>query len=405
MMSELTKSQKKGEELFHEWFKNKGFKKKPILRIGGVSGSGKSHFIKYVMDKYKLTVKNCLVVAYTGQAVNVLRQRGIKAKTIHSTFMEAKEVPLKVDGKVVKKRGIPLTTIKFVPVTSISSKIKLIIIDEASFLPEDLETLIAGFNVPILEMGDPIQLPPVVGKQCFNMDNIDLLFTDPVRQVKNSEIYDLATRIRNGDMIDVAKYHDEVLFLKPQKTLEKTFYRYKPFFRHTNAIITATNKQRSVLTDLYRKEILKTESEYPIKGERLICRKNNWTLHLGEFPLTNGTIGTVMYDIPRSQIDRKNHTFYMDFKPNYIDGDYYDNLLCDFEFLTGPFGSDKVIDKFNEGEKFEFAHAITTHLSQGAEFDSVLYVDSYRPNQEYMMRLRYTAVTRAKKYLVYILPH
>lgn len=401
---ELTKSQKKGEELFHEWFVKKGFKKKQILRIGGGGGFGKTYFIKYIMQKYKLTVKNCMVVAYTGQAVNVLRQNDIKAKTIHSSFMEAVEVPLKIDGKVVKKRGIPITTIRFKPIKFISSKIKLIIVDESSFLPEELEKLITSFNLPVLETGDPFQLPPVIGKQVFTTDTLDLVFTDPMRQSKDSEIFDLATRIRNGDRIDISKYHDQVLFLLPQKTVKDTFYRYKPFFKYAQTIITTNNKQREVITELYRKEILKTDSPYPLKGEKLICRKNNWMLQIGDYPLTNGTIGTVLNTIPRSQIDRKNHTFYMDFKPDYIDGDYYDNLLCDFDYLSGPFGADKVIDKFNEGEKFEFAHAITTHLAQGSTVDSAVFVDGYNHDAEYMRRLRYTAVTRAKKRLVYILP-
>ena len=216
---ELTKSQKKGEELFHEWFIKKGFKKKQILRIGGGGGFGKTYFIKYIMQKYKLTVKNCMVVAYTGQAVNVLRQNDIKAKTIHSSFMEAVEVPLKIDGKVIKKRGIPITTIRFKPIKFISSKIKLIIVDESSFLPEELEKLITSFNLPVLETGDPFQLPPVIGKQVFTTDTLDLVFTDPMRQSKDSEIFDAPIPVHDGrpgrlEQLEawLRSYHPEELF-------------------------------------------------------------------------------------------------------------------------------------------------------------------------------------------------
>lgn len=403
--SDLTKSQKTGDDIFSEWYEHKNFTSKPILRLGGPAGTGKTFFIHYIKQKYKLNASNCIFASYTGQAVNILRQNGIPAKTLHSTFMEAKEVKLRDEnGKVIKRGGIPLTTVRFTPVPFIPGKVKLIIFDETSFLPEDLETLMASYNVPILEMGDPIQLPPVVGRQCFNMDVLDYMFTDPMRQAKDSEILDLATRLRNYDTIKTSKYHDQVLFVKQQSDIVQTFKRYLPFYRHADCIITATNKQRQMCTELYRKHVLNTDSEYPLQGEKVICRKNNWSMCLGDFPLTNGTIGRVMYDVPRSQIDRKAHNFYMDFQPSFISNDYYDNLLCDTDYLNSPFGSDKQFNKFNPGNKFEYAHAITTHLAQGSQFNSVLFMDGYNSNIDYMTRLRYTAVTRAKSYLVYALP-
>lgn len=404
---QLTPSQKHGEEIFHAWWKDKGFKKnkKQILRVGGPAGTGKSVFIQYLMEKYKLTKQNCLVVSYTGQAVNVLRQRGIPAKTIHSTFMHTVETPLlDQDGNPISRGGIPLITVKFVPVERISSAIKLIIIDESSFLPEDLEKLIKKYKVPILETGDPFQLPPVFGKQCFTMNTLDVLFTEIMRQEMDSDIVDIATRIREGAKIDPSKYHDEVLFIQPDGNLEDTFFRFRSFLLYSDCIITSTNKQRSVLTDLYRKYIMKTDHVYPVKGDRVICRKNNWNMTLGDFPLTNGTIGTVLYNVGRGSISTKAKTFTMDFMPDVVSNDYYDNILCDTDFLCGEFG-DKQIDRFNPGNKFEYAHAITTHSAQGSQFPSVCFFDSFNRNEEYAMRLRYTAVTRAQKYLVYFLPH
>lgn len=400
---QLTKSQKEGADYFDEWFRNKKFQQKPILRIGGPAGTGKSFFIRYLKEKYKLTKMNCLFVSYTGQAVNILRRNGIPAKTIHSTFMEAREVPLKKDGKIIKRGGIPLMTIRFIPVTHISSMVKLIIVDEASFLPETLEELISSFNVPVLEMGDPIQLPPVAGKQCFNLDTLDVFFNDPMRHAKESEILELATRIRLGMQVDPSRYFREVTFMRNRGSMEETFQEFQPFFQYSDCTICATNRQRTIITDLYRRNILKTESPYPVKGERLICRRNNWNLLLGDYPLTNGTIGKALYTVGRSSIDRKTHLYYMDFKPEYIDNDYYSNLVCDTDFLTAPFG-DKGYDKYNIGNKFEYAHAITVHLSQGSQFNSVLYVDQYIRDLEYLLRLRYTAVTRAQKNLYYILP-
>ena len=110
-----------------------------------------------------------------------------------------------------------------------------------------------------------------------------------------------------------------------------------------------------------------------------------------------------MSDIPRSAIDRKHGTYIMDFKPDFIKNDYFPNVLCNFKFLSSQFG-DKEISRYDIGHMFEFGHAITVHLIQGGEGDGVVYMDSYRKDQEYMARLRYTAVTRAKEWLVYIQP-
>ena len=95
-------------------------------------------------------------------------------------------------------------TTKFTPIKKLPSSLQLIIIDEASFLPESLETIIQDYNVPILETGDPVQLPPVTGKQCFNMENLDYFMTDIMRQALDSEIIDLATKIRNYEPVDIS---------------------------------------------------------------------------------------------------------------------------------------------------------------------------------------------------------
>ena len=404
----LTKSQIEGDRLFADWFIGKGFKKKPILRQGGVAGTGKTTLLRYLMDKYGLNPSNCMVMAYTGQAVSVLRQKGIYANTIHSSIMHVRET-LQRDssGEVVKQRGVPVTKIEYVPVDFLPSTIKLIIIDESSFLPEYLEKIILRYNIPIYEVGDPLQLPPVAGAQCFYLSNLDHVLLEPMRQALDSEIYSLATKIRTYDVIDPSKYRKDVLFINPKKSIEKTFERFYPFFKHSNAILTSTNKQRDAINQLYRKNVIKTDNPFPIKGERLICRRNNKTMILGDVHLTNGTLGTCIGSVPRSQIDTRAGIFYMDFKPDFTSeepDDYFDNMICDSEYLQAPCGDKNSLGFYNPGNKMEYAYAITTHLSQGAQFGTVLFMDSFNGNREYAMRLRYTAVTRARQKLLYMLP-
>lgn len=405
----LTKSQKEADVIFGKWYYSKKSEKEHILRIGGGAGSGKTFLLKYLINSYGLDLSNCYVMAYTGQAVNVLRKNGILANTIHSTIMYVKDEPIvdKSTGKPIYRRGIMLTKPVFVPLKQIPPTIKLMIVDESSFLPDDLERILMRYNVPILEIGDPIQLPPVASKQVFNMETLDYFMDGVMRQDKNSGIFDFATRLRKGQNIDPSKYHDDLLFLHAQDTIEETFYRFYPFFKSADIIITNTNKQRQIITELYREEIIHADSPYPLAGERVICRQNNKQLFLDQYILTNGTIGTVLDDVGRSQIDKTTGTFYMDFQPDVtVDtGLYYDNLPCDSKYFRKPYGTPDELAFKRPGEKFEFAHAITCHLSQGGQYPTVLYMDAFNRDPDYQMRVRYTGATRAEQRLIFICAH
>ena len=46
--------------------------------------------------------------------------------------------------------------------------------------------------------------------------------------------------------------------------------------------------------------------------------------------------------------------------------------------------------------KFEYGYMITTHLSQGSQYDSCLFIDEpFGGDRETRQKLRYTAITRA----------
>lgn len=404
--SDLTPGQREVICDFDKWFTSKKSKQCAIKRYGGVAGTGKSALIQYIIHHYNLTAEECYVVAYTGQAVNNLRQRGIMARTIHSTFMHAVEVPLVKNGKTIMRGNIPVTTVKYVPVPRISSKVKLIIVDEASFVSTSLEEILLRYNTPIIEFGDPVQLQPVVGDPCFTMRNLDVFMTDVMRQHMDSGIYRLSIDIRSGNAIDMTSYKPDVWFLYAAQDIEDTFRQFLPFIQASDMIITTTNKQRQWINDLYRKHLIGTDSPYPVKGEKLICRKNMWNMTIGAYPLTNGTIGKSVHHVGRSAVDKSANVYFMDFKPSFVDNDYFDNLMCDATYLREEVGKhDDTIGFTRPGCKFEYAHAITTHCSQGAQADTVLFMDGYFPDPEYLARLRYTAITRAVKKLYYVIPY
>lgn len=406
---ELAPDQRVAADIVEDWIHTKKHHKSDmVLRIGGVAGSGKSALITYLLSKLKYDEDECYCVAYTGQAVNNLRLRGVMAKTIHSTFMTSTDTHvLDQNGDPILRSGVPLVTTKFRPLKRIPDSVKLVICDEASFLPENLEELILKYNVPILEIGDPVQLPPVSGKQCFKMDNLNYFMETIMRQAEGSEIIDLATRIRHYDPIETSRYCSEVKFLWAQEDIEETFFRYRPLIKGSDMVVVSTNKQRAAINELYRNHILKVTSPYPVRGERMICRKNDWNLTLGPYPLTNGTQGIALHTVGRSEVDKAAGLYTMDFRPDFVSNDYFDGLQCDIKFLKDQSGTKKDMsyyDMMNPGKKFEFAHAITCHLAQGAQAPTVMFMDSFNRDAEYHMRIRYTAVTRAQDMLYYILP-
>lgn len=367
-----------------------------------------THFLKYLVDKYGWDRSECYVISYTGQSVNVLRDYGIMGTTIHSAIMIPQEELVKdADGNIIKRRGVPLTTVKFRPIPFIPPSVQLIVVDEASFLPESLEKILLKYNTPICEIGDPIQLPPVGGKQVFHMDNLDYFIEGVMRQNADSDIYRLGTAFRHQEPIDIMSYGNEVRFLYQQSSIEESFYRFLPIFKRADLIVTSTNKQRQIITDLYRKEVLGIVSPYPRAGEKMICRRNNQAMSIGDYILANGTRGVCMNTVSGSMVDKSTKTFCMDFKPDVVAGSdlYFDNLICDADFLKQPFGTNTMTAFQHPGEKFEYAHAITTHLIQGGSAPVVIFMDALSRDPEYLNRLRYTAATRATDRLYYMIPY
>ena len=54
-----------------------------------------------------------------------------------------------------------------------------------------------------------------------------------------------------------------------------------------------------------------------------------------------------------------------------------------------------------QGEFFDYAYALTTHLSQGGEYNNVMYIEEFL-QQQIQKQLNYTGITRAKNKLIYV---
>lgn len=354
----------------------------------GAAGTGKTYVIPYIIHELGLEEDEVLYVAYTGKAASILMQKGLDASTIHSAFFEVSEQPVYVDGKIVTKNGRIIKKPTFIEREHISSRVKLIYIDEWSMVNEDFMRVIYKHGIPVIASGDKYQLKPIFGESPF-AKKVKFELTQITRQAEGSGIIQLATLLRKGEELPI--YYN---FNNTAHVMSKKFLRNR-HLTEADIILTAKNKTRTIFNDKVR-SLKGSTGKLPNVGDRLVCRKNNWTMSLDGIPLVNGILGTVVNPIIKSECDTKNGYYRIDFQPDYISApwEYYEALLCDYEYLNQPCGA-KEIDKYNDGAKMEYAEAITVHLSQGSQYGKVVYWDEWVGDREYMNQLRYTAVTRA----------
>ena len=363
----------------------------------GAAGTGKTSIVPEIISRLGLSSEEVLYVAYTGKAASVLMQKGFNASTIHSAFYELKEFPVIKNGEYVKKNGRLLKTLKFVEKEFINSNIKLIFIDEWSMVSDEFAKCIYKFGIPVIAAGDKYQLPPIFGKSPFE-DKIKFELTEITRQNKYSGIVTLATLIRNGEELPVHfhNYFNDAYIMSKDLLTDKHLLK-------ADIILTVKNKTRNIFNRRVR-FLHGSNGKLPMVGDKLINRKNCWSMKLNGIPLVNGILGKCVNPIRLDECQLNRGIYRMDFQPDYVIGDeFYEAIPCDYYYLNEDCGNNKEADQFNPGHKFEYAEAITVHLSQGSQYDNVIYWDDFVGDRDYMRQLRYTAITRAvKKVIMFI---
>lgn len=335
-------------------------------------------------------------MAYIGQAANVMRTRGIwSARTAHSWLYELKEVP------VVDKYGQPVIdevfnrpklAWQFVPRNL--DDIEYVIIDESFTYPLRMKQDVLNLGKPIIATGDVNQLPPVKDKPAFLVDGKIRYLTEIMRQSGDSDIPYIADRILKGKPISAGMYRGVLVIEQKDLTDE--------MIRASNIVLCGTNKTRDYYNYHIRNNILGFHTRLPLIGEKIICRKNNWRLDIDGICLTNGLIGQVIKAPDVESFDGRQ--FFIDFKPDLMNG-FFRNLGCDYDYFIADYNKRNDIKRspFSIGEKFEFAYTITTHLSQGAQYPSGIYIHEYL-NKDIQRNLDYTGITRFKNFLIYVIP-
>lgn len=365
-----------------------------IFQYTGGPGTGKTFLLNNIINKLGIPMERIAPMAYTGQAAVVMRGYGLSnAKTIHSWLYDPVLInELNPDGscKLDPYFNKPITKLTFVPKDL--SDIDLFIIDEGSMVPMHMREEIDSRGKKIIVTGDLDQLPPIHGNPAYLSSGTIYKLTEIMRQQKNSPIIYLAQQALNGIEISPGIYGNcKVVYTDELTDME---------IMNADIMICGKNKTRDMINNNYRYNILKCTSTLPIVNEKMICRKNNWNKESEGINLVNGLIGRVTKSPGVEGFE--DNIYKIDFIPLYTNGAFL-NLECDYKYLIGDLKQKEILKHapFSKGEKLEFAHAITTHMSQGGQFPNGIYVEEHLiPNIQ--RSLNYTAITRFKDRMIYV---
>jgi exodeoxyribonuclease-5 len=393
-MFELTGQQKyAGEELKHWWF-NKASRKRNYFEISGAPGTGKSTIVFHIMPHLGLNVNEIAYVAYTGKAALNLTLKSCPTKTIHS-IVYALKVMDKIDnrGVPILKNGERVRVSVFVKRPVLDSSIKVIVIDEGSMINHKMGEELLSFGVPIVILGDINQLKPIYGDSFF-LRTPDVILTEILRQRKDDPIVQLCQMVLNNHPISIGSYGEMCHVISKEYISDRMLMQ-------SDIIICGKNKTRSEINAHVRENIYGREPNTLVVGDKIICRRNNWDISINEHvSLINGLIGYVT-EIHTETYNDRQQSIDIDFKPDFTDVEFTD-IKVDLNYLRGNIVEklDKMAFKKTDMNLIEYGNAITCHLAQGSQYNSVFIYNEYMGSKDDYKRWLYTAISRAETKLI-----
>jgi exodeoxyribonuclease-5 len=333
--------------------------------LGGYAGTGKTTILYYIREILRSERKRVAVMAPTGKAAEVLRNKGLtSASTIHQTiYKKISDSPLTFERR--RKHEI---------------EADVIICDESSMISKEILRDLYSLGIPILFVGDPYQLPPV-GDDPELLVSCDFTLTEVHRQALDNPIISLATYLRSDPYGSIANWYSS----NRDQTKVKIHYKKIGVKLDPTIIdqaIVGYNNTRQNVNRVIRKRLGFT-NQYPQEGDRLICLRNDY-----ENGVCNGQQFIALDDECNGSI-------------SVIDPTTEQQYILDLnpEVFTNPSANPKQCPRTMT--PLDYAYAITCHKSQGSEFPTIAVIDE--PIGQPSNRWRYTAITRASDTIHYFL--
>ena len=342
--------------------------------LAGAAGTGKSSIIQYIIKNLGLSEFDVLCSAFTGKATLNLYRKGNRSHTLHSSIYDAHFDGTNKPPVFTRKPSIPY---------------KLIIVDEASMISEEMYNDIMSFGVPAIFIGDHCQLPPV--NDSFNiMKEPDYTLKTILRQAAKSPIIRASQLAIKGQIIPYCNFQG---FRKIRYSeLKDEDYLW------ADQIIVGTNAMRHKINK-YVRNLREFKTPIPQAGERMIGLRNNPRLGI-----CNGQIIYLSSDAYYNDTD---NSFFAEWRDEL---EMIDPLIAcaskgdsSFYFkLKDPKLEDPNV-KINDYAYLDYGYAISCHKSQGSGWEKVLVFDEgFGFEEDTRRRWLYTAITRAKKQILIV---
>lgn len=381
--------------------------------VDGFAGTGKTTIIAYLTDFIKSDntlrnrFRNIAFLTFTGKASSVLKSKlsnyGVLDEgsdfvgTIHSFLY----VPiLEYDSETKTKKIVGWQK------RDMYDDYDLIIIDESSMVSDPiLEDLLSCDGGSIVMFGDSFQLPPVSknNKSNYYLGNPNFKLEEIHRQALDNPIIYLSKFVRNNYYIPFGIFSKSVFKLdwNEQKTQDLFYNLDFSNFDNINemCILSGYNKTRISINKLVRNKIGFPKNMPVCTGDKVICLINDNVI-------SNGQLGIVLFE--KYQV--RYGLWRLDVK---FDNDMIHQVYCDEKFFNKS-NQYNIFDEIKSLKKeypklknitcLTYGYCLTTHKSQGSEFDKVVLFEERLPNMnnfEYA-RWLYTAITRAKEKLFII---
>lgn len=392
VLVKLSEEQQGANDYLYDWTK------KPVgeyTTLGGLAGTGKTTILGFFRvllhaNNPKLTVAFC---CYTGKASRVLYGKLREAEALYGM-----DTCSTIHGLIYRPEIHPKTgeVIRWHEVDSIECD--LVIVDEASMVPQKMFNHLLAYNVPIICVGDHGQLPSFGGDGVgpFNlMDNPDLKLEKIHRQAEGNPVIKMAHLVRDyGNSLECGQWGDKVWRLRRSDSRVQEFVDkiYRGFDPET-MVLCGSNRERVSLNKRIRR-LLGFTSPGVWRGERVLCLRNNWQAK--DTVITNGMTGTVKA-IQRMGDDHYRMEVDMDGEERNYKGRASVHMF-DNEKGTIP----EHMSFKNLGDQFDRGYTLTVHKAQGSEARRVVVYERpkwFSEDEELYRRWLYTAVTRTKEEL------
>lgn len=318
--------------------------------LAGLAGTGKTTLVSHLLETRADLFR--AVLAPTGKAAYVLQTKGVPASTIHRfCYRLARETSA---GPEFDFRGI-------------AEGRGVIVVDESSMIDATILGDLTGTGLRFLFVGDHGQLPPV-GRDPYLMNRPNIRLETICRQAEGDPILALAHAVRTR------REPCEFLGQGIVKRLHEHEEGDLPV-----TVLVGSNEWRC---DLNRAQRRSADSE------RIVVLRNDY-----REDVYNGQV------LDLEHVERDHH------------GHPLTGLVTDtgqrLWFWEGGWLKAKAdfsaFDREAGQVAADYGYALTVHKAQGSEWDRVEVLEDCTPGGD-AARWRYTAVTRAKKHLTYLLP-